>query len=109
MFDSLRNLQRRRDHHMQLSDPVGQRTNILFRNVELNAPLDDGSSPSRYLTESMSSVSDMDLFARSIAYQPLAARMRPASLDEYAGQRHLLGRTAVANSAGAGALHSMIF
>ena len=26
---------------MQMSDPVGQRTNILFRNVELNAPLDD--------------------------------------------------------------------
>lgn len=26
---------------MQMSDPVGQRTNILFRNVELNVPLDD--------------------------------------------------------------------
>jgi outer membrane lipoprotein carrier protein len=26
---------------MQMSDPVGQRTNILFRNVELNAPLGD--------------------------------------------------------------------
>ena len=58
----------------------------------------------------MSSVSDMDLFARSAPNQPLAARMRPASLDEYAGQQHLLGagrplRTALEQ----GALHSMIF
>ncbi|PRB81585.1 outer membrane lipoprotein chaperone LolA [Pseudomonas sp. MYb185] len=26
---------------MQMSDPVGQRTNILFRNMQLNPPLDD--------------------------------------------------------------------
>ncbi|MEJ6655325.1 MAG: outer membrane lipoprotein chaperone LolA [Pseudomonas sp.] len=26
---------------MQMNDPIGQRTNILFRNVELNQPLDD--------------------------------------------------------------------
>lgn len=59
----------------------------------------------------MSSVSDMDLFAaRTPPHQPLAARMRPASLDEYAGQQHLLGpgrplRVALEQ----GALHSMIF
>src|SRR5690554_6478568 len=65
----------------------------------------------RFPTELMSSVSDMDLFApRTPPNQPLAARMRPATLDEYAGQQHLLGpgrplRTALEQ----GALHSMIF
>src|SRR5690606_41800266 len=69
------------------------------------------SSPSKCLTGSMSSVSDMDMFAaRTPPHQPLAARMRPASLDEYAGQQHLLGpgrplRVALEQ----GALHSMIF
>lgn len=58
----------------------------------------------------MSSVSDMDLFKTGKAHQPLAARMRPAGLDEYAGQQHLLGagrplRVALEQ----GALHSMIF
>ncbi len=43
-------------------------------------------------------------------YQPLAARMRPASLDDYLGQAHLLGagkplRKAIIQ----GHLHSMIF
>src|SRR5690554_238083 len=69
------------------------------------------SSVLRYPKELMSSVSDMDLFApRTPPNQPLAARMRPATLDEYAGQQHLLGpgrplRTALEQ----GALHSMIF
>lgn len=58
----------------------------------------------------MSSVSDMDLFARSMPNQPLAARMRPASLDEYAGQQHLLGSGRPLRAAlEQGALHSMIF
>ena len=26
------------------------------------------------------------------AYQPLAARLRPTTLDEFAGQKHLLGQ-----------------
>ena len=44
------------------------------------------------------------------AYEPLAARMRPRSLDEFVGQRHLLGegkplREAILR----GHLHSMIF
>ncbi len=30
-----------------------------------------------------------DLFDRENQWQPLAARMRPANLDQYAGQRHL--------------------
>jgi len=52
-----------------------------------------------------------DLFASAAApHEPLAARMRPTSLDEYAGQQHLLGpgrplRVALEQ----GALHSMIF
>lgn len=55
-------------------------------------------------------MSDMDLFATSAPHQPLAARMRPVNLDEYAGQQHLLGsgrplRVALEQ----GALHSMIF
>ena len=57
----------------------------------------------------MSSVND--LFASAAApHEPLAARMRPTSLDGYAGQQHLLGpgrplRVALEQ----GALHSMIF
>ncbi|HDZ54905.1 MAG TPA: replication-associated recombination protein A [Pseudomonas xinjiangensis] len=58
----------------------------------------------------MSSVSSTGLFPDQAPHQPLAARMRPASLDEYAGQDHLLGagrplRVALEQ----GALHSMIF
>lgn len=50
------------------------------------------------------------LFPEQKRHQPLAARMRPANLDEYAGQSHLLGagrplRVALEQ----GALHSMIF
>lgn len=42
MFDSLRvSFSNGVINDMQLSDPVGQRTNILFRNVELNQPLQD--------------------------------------------------------------------
>ena len=49
------------------------------------------------------------LFAQN-AYQPLAARMRPQTLDEFVGQGHVLGpgkplREAIAR----GLLHSMIF
>jgi len=49
------------------------------------------------------------LFAQP-AYQPLAARMRPRNLDEFAGQEHVLGegkplREAILK----GHLHSMIF
>ena len=55
-----------------------------------------------------------DLFATdgttSTGYQPLAARLRPAALDHYAGQGHLLSagkplRQAIER----GQLHSMIF
>jgi putative ATPase len=53
-----------------------------------------------------------DLFAGTPdgAYEPLAARLRPASLDAFVGQRHLLGpgkplTTALAR----GQLHSMLF
>lgn len=50
------------------------------------------------------------LFAAPAPREPLAARMRPRNLDEYAGQAHLLAagrplRTALEQ----GALHSMIF
>src|SRR5690554_5008781 len=50
-----------------------------------------------------------DLFSREV-YRPLAARMRPRSLDEFAGQEHVLGagkplREAILK----GQLHSMVF
>jgi len=32
-----------------------------------------------------------DLFGQPTAHQPLAARMRPTSLDDYVGQAHLIG------------------
>lgn len=52
----------------------------------------------------------MDLFSQTPVYEPLAARMRPQSLDEYCGQAHILGpdkplRTALEQ----GSAHSMIF
>ncbi len=55
-------------------------------------------------------MSNAGLFPDQAPHQPLAARMRPANLDEYAGQSHLLGpgrplRVALEQ----GALHSMIF
>jgi len=51
-----------------------------------------------------------DLFADTVRFEPLAARMRPRVLEEYAGQTHLLGpgkplREAIEH----GRLHSMIF
>jgi len=59
----------------------------------------------------MSFVSSERLFEdEQQRYAPLAARMRPQTIDEYFGQQHLLGidkplRRAIAS----GALHSMIF
>lgn len=52
-----------------------------------------------------------DLFAVSgQAYQPLAARMRPQSLDEYCGQDHILAPGKPLRKAlEAGLMHSMIF
>ena len=49
------------------------------------------------------------LFQTEAGFQPLAARMRPATLDDYVGQKHLVGpgkplRRAVEQ----GQLHSMI-
>lgn len=52
----------------------------------------------------------MDLFQTDPVAQPLAARLRPASLDEYVGQEHLLARGKPLREAlEQGALHSMIF
>ncbi|MFY1021708.1 replication-associated recombination protein A [Ectopseudomonas khazarica] len=52
----------------------------------------------------------MDLFARQPVAQPLAARLRAASLDEYVGQEHVLGPGKPLREAlEQGALHSMIF
>ena len=54
-----------------------------------------------------------DLFSQadnSSAYQPLAARMRPASLDSFHGQKHLIGPGKPLREAiDSGTLHSMIF
>lgn len=52
----------------------------------------------------------MDLFSREPVAQPLAARLRAASLDEYVGQEHLLARGKPLREAlEQGALHSMVF
>ncbi len=52
----------------------------------------------------------MDLFQQAPAGQPLAARMRPHTLDQYVGQQHLLARGKPLREAlEQGALHSMIF
>jgi len=52
-----------------------------------------------------------DLFAAEakLAWQPLAARMRPRNLDDYLGQEHLLGKDkSLRQALEAGQLHSMI-
>lgn len=52
----------------------------------------------------------MDLFGKAPVAQPLAARLRATSLDEYVGQEHLLARGKPLREAlEQGALHSMIF
>ncbi|WP_325437798.1 replication-associated recombination protein A [Pseudomonas nitroreducens] len=52
----------------------------------------------------------MDLFRSAPVSQPLAARLRATSLDEYVGQEHLLARGKPLREAlEQGALHSMIF
>lgn len=50
-----------------------------------------------------------DLFAQNIV-QPLAARMRPRSLEEFAGQAHLIGEgRSLREAIQCGQLHSMVF
>ena len=50
-----------------------------------------------------------DLFDRNDQWQPLAARMRPTTLEQYAGQRHLFGENQpLRRSIEAGHIHSMI-
>ncbi|MBU2886430.1 replication-associated recombination protein A [Gilvimarinus agarilyticus] len=50
-----------------------------------------------------------DLFAQEGPAQPLAARMRPRTLDEYIGQEHILGRgKPLREAVDKGQLHSMI-
>lgn len=52
----------------------------------------------------------MDLFRAAPVAQPLAARLRATSLDEYVGQEHVLGQGKPLREAlEQGALHSMIF
>ena len=44
------------------------------------------------------------------SYQPLAERLRPTTLDEVAGQRHILGKQKPLYTAiGCGQIHSMVF
>lgn len=45
-----------------------------------------------------------------VSYRPLADRMRPTSLDEFFGQRHILGeKGALRQAIDVGRLHSMVF
>src|SRR5690606_22891886 len=51
-----------------------------------------------------------DLFAADSAYEPLAARLRPQTLDDYIGQEQGIGPgTPLRRSLEAGHLHSLIF
>ena len=57
----------------------------------------------------MSSTMNRDLFQQETGYQPLAARMRPLSLDDYIGQDHLLlAGKPLREALDSGQLHSMI-
>lgn len=60
----------------------------------------------------MSSMGAMhsDLFTEQSIYEPLAARMRPTSLDDYIGQEQVIGpNTPLRRSIERGQLHSVIF
>lgn len=62
-----------------------------------------------HLTVSMLSAMNRNLFEQKPVYQPLAAKMRPLTLDDYIGQQHILGhgkplREALETSQ----LHSMV-
>lgn len=51
-----------------------------------------------------------DLFAQSNTFAPLAARLRPTTLEQYVGQSHLLGENRpLANMLAQKRLHSLIF
>jgi putative ATPase len=51
----------------------------------------------------------MKLDPNEITFQPLAARMRPSTLDNYVGQTHLLGEGKPLRQAiESGQLHSML-
>src|SRR5690606_29938279 len=55
-------------------------------------------------------VMNSDLFAADSAYEPLAARLRPQTLDDYIGQEQVIGPgTPLRRSLEAGHLHSLIF
>jgi putative ATPase len=57
----------------------------------------------------MSSSMNPSLFEQETPYQPLAARMRPLSLDSYIGQEHIMGQGKPLREALAGGqLHSML-
>lgn len=57
----------------------------------------------------MSSSMDPSLFEQETPYQPLAARMRPLTLDSYIGQEHIMGEGKPLREALAGGqLHSML-
>lgn len=51
-----------------------------------------------------------DLFSQNKAYEPLASRMRPQTLEQYVGQEHVVGAGAPLRKAlDVGQLHSLIF
>ena len=51
----------------------------------------------------------LSLFGQEQSYQPLAARMRPATLDAYIGQEHILSPgKPLYEAIRAGTVHSMI-
>ena len=59
---------------------------------------------------SSTDVMNPDLFASDAAYEPLAARLRPQTLDDYIGQEQVIGPgTPLRRSLEAGHLHSLIF
>jgi putative ATPase len=50
-----------------------------------------------------------DLFSQQKVYEPLASKMRPATLDQYVGQEHVVGAgTPLRRALDAGQLHSLI-
>ncbi len=69
------------------------------------------STPAAESTDGVADVSgDQSSDLEVSLHQPLASRMRPLSLDEYAGQDHLIGADkALRRAIEAGRLHSMVF
>jgi len=94
LFDSLRlSFRNRMLNDMQLIDSIGQRTNILFLNVKMNEPVDDGSSPSTFRKARTSSRSSAWICSvANLSRSPWLRVCVPPAWTNMSGRNTCLGR-----------------